>query len=58
MNKENSLLKFFQNKEAKKHFPSLGKATLSGIIVEGDINTGLAKSAKQFLFGGTLKDIN
>jgi len=58
MNKENSLLKFFQDKEAKKHFPSLGKATLSGIIVEGDINTGLAKSAKQFLFGGALQDIN
>ena len=58
MNKENSLLKFFQDKEAKKHFPSLGKATLSGIIVEGDINTGLAKSAKQFLFGGVLKEVN
>ena len=58
MNKENSLKKFFNNKEAKKHFPSLGDATLSGIIVEGDLNTGLAKSAKQFLFGGVLKEVN
>jgi hypothetical protein len=58
MNKENSLKKFFNNKEAKKHFPSLGEATLSGIIVEGDLNTGLAKSAKQFLFGGVLKEVN
>ena len=58
MNKENSLKKFFNNKEAKKHFPSLGEATLSGIIVDGDINTGLAKSAKQFLFGGVLKEVN
>ena len=58
MNKENSLKKFFNNKEAKKHFPSLGEATLSGIIVDGDLNTGLAKSIKQFLFGGVLKESN
>ena len=58
MNKENSLKKFFKNKETKKHFPSLGEATLSGIIVDGDLNTGLAKSAKQFLFGGVLKEVN
>jgi hypothetical protein len=58
MNKENSLKKFFNNKEAKKHFPSLGEATLSGIIVDGDLNTGLAKSVKQFLFGGILKEVN
>jgi metallophosphoesterase (TIGR00282 family) len=58
MNKENSLKKFFNNKEAKKHFPSLGEATLSGIIVDGDLNTGLAKSVKQLLFGGVLKEAN
>ena len=58
MNKENSLKKFFNSKKAKKHFPSLGEATLSGIIVEGDLNTGLAKSVKQFLFGGVLKETN
>ena len=58
MNKENSLKKFFKNKDAKKHYPSLGEATLSGIIVEGNINTGLAKSVKQFLFGGVLKKSN
>ena len=58
MNKENSIKKFFNNKDAKKHFPSPGEATLSGIIVEGDIKTGLAKSAKQFLLGGVLKKIN
>tara|TARA_Y100000590_G_C15522570_1_gene939939 strand:+ start:110 stop:919 length:810 start_codon:yes stop_codon:yes gene_type:complete len=58
MNKENSLKKFFKYKDTKKHFPSLGEATLSGIIVEGDLKTGLAKSAKQFLYGGALKEIN
>ena len=58
MNKKNSLKKFFNDKEARKHFPSLGAATLSGIIVEGDVNTGLATSVKQFLFGGVLKETN
>ena len=58
MNKENSLKKFFRNKESKKHFPSLGEATLSGIIVECNQDTGLAKSTKQFLFGGVLKETN
>ena len=58
MNKENSLKKFFKDENAKKHYPSLGEATLSGVIVEGDINTGLAKSIKQFLFGGVLKEAN
>ena len=58
MNKENSIKKFFNNKNVKKHFPSLGEATLSGIIVDGDLNTGLAKSVKQFLFGGVLKEAN
>ena len=58
MNKENSLKKFFKDGNAKKHYPSLGEATLSGVIVEGDINTGLAKSIKQFLFGGVLKEAN
>jgi hypothetical protein len=27
-------------------------------MVEGDLNTGLAKSIKQFLFGGVLKESN
>ena len=58
MNKENSIKKFLKSKEVTKHFPSLGEATLSGIIVEGDKNTGLAKSIKQLLFGGVLKQSN
>jgi len=58
MNKENSLKKFFNNKDVKKHFPSLGEATLSGIIVDGDLNTGLAKSVKQWGGGGGGKEAN
>ena len=55
MDKKNSILKFLKDKNAKAHFPSEGKASLSGIIVEGDNGTGLAKSVKRFLFGGELK---
>jgi len=55
MNKENSINKFLK-KDSKKHFPSTGQATLSGIIVEGNLNTGLAKSIRPFVFGGVLKE--
>ncbi len=55
MNKENSLNKFLK-KDHKKHFPSEGNASLSGVIVNCDPNTGLAKDIKSFIFGGDLKN--
>ena len=54
MNKENSIKRFFKDKNAFKHFPSEGEGTLSGIIVEADTNTGLAKKIKRLIIGGTL----
>ena len=57
MDKTNSLNKFLK-KNAKKHFPSIGEATLSGAIIVGDSNTGLAKSIEQFKFGGVLEEAN
>ena len=54
MNKENSIKRFFKEKDAVKHFPSIGEATLSGIIVEGDKNTGLAKKIFRLIVGGTI----
>ena len=54
MNKENSIKRFFKEKDAVKHFPSKGEATLSGIIVEGDKNTGLAKKIFRLIVGGTI----
>ena len=54
MNKENSLKKFFKEKDAVKHFPSNGVGTLSGIIVEADISTGLAKKVYRLIEGGNL----
>ena len=54
MNKENSLKRFFKDKDAVKHFPSNGAGTLSGIIVEADITTGLAKKVYRLIEGGSL----
>ena len=54
MNKENSLKKFFKKKDSVKHFPAEGEATLSGIIVEADTNTGLAKKIFRIAEGGSL----
>ena len=56
MNKENSLKKFLNDKKAAKHFPASGSATLSGIIVEADEKTGLAKNVERLIVGGDLKN--
>ena len=55
MNKENSLNKF-KKEDSVKHFPAKGDATLSGVIVDCDIKTGLAKKIKSYIFGGQLKN--
>ena len=54
MNKENSLKRFFKDKEATQHFPAEGEATLSGIIIEGDHKTGLARKITRLIEGGSL----
>jgi len=54
MNKENSIKRFFKDKNATKHFPSEGEGTLSGIIVETNTETGLAKNVTRFIDGGSL----
>ena len=53
MNKDNSLNRFMK-KDSIKHFPAKGDATLSGVIVDCDIKTGLAKKVKSYIFGGQL----
>ena len=40
MNKDNSLNRFLK-KDSTKHFPAVGEATLSGVIVECNIEIGL-----------------
>tara|TARA_Y100001935_G_scaffold224480_1_gene200989 strand:- start:837 stop:1643 length:807 start_codon:yes stop_codon:yes gene_type:complete len=56
MNKENSIKRFFKSKDAVKHFPSDGEGTLSGIIVDADEKTGLAKKISRIIVGGSLKN--
>ena len=55
MNKENSLKRFLKE-DSKKHFPANGIASLSGVIVDCDEETGLAKNVQSFIFGGDLKN--
>ena len=54
MNKENSIKKFFKDKDASAHFPSEGEATLSGIIVEANERSGLANNVSRVIIGGSL----
>ena len=55
MNKENSISRFLKEKSTK-HFPAVGEATLSGVIVDSNIETGLAKNVESYIFGGQLKN--
>ena len=55
MDKENSLNRF-KKEDSVKHFPAKGDATLSGVIVDCNIETGLAKKIRSYIFGGQLKD--
>ena len=54
MNKENSIKKFFKDKDAVQHFPAKGEGTLSGVIVETNVDTGLAKKVSRVIDGGSL----
>ena len=54
MNKENSIKRFLKDKNAIKHFPAEGEGTLSGMIVETDLDTGLAKKVTRLVDGGSL----
>ena len=56
MNRDNSLKKFLKDSSAKKHYPALGEATLSGILVSADDNTGLAKKVEPIILGKYLEN--
>ena len=56
MNKENSLKRFFKDKDAIKHFPSDGEGTISGVIIEADQQTGLANRISRIIKGGVLEN--
>ena len=55
MNKNNSLNRFMK-KDSLKHFPANGASTLCGVIVECNIETGLANKVESYIFGEQLKN--
>ena len=55
MNKDNSLNRFMK-KESVKHYPANGEATLSGVIVDCNFETGLANSINSYFLGGQLSN--
>ena len=57
MNTQNSINRFLK-KEAVKHFPANGEASLSGVVVDCDVRNGLAKNIESFIFGGSLNNVN
>ena len=54
MNKENSIKRFFKEKDAVNHFPAEGEGTLSGVIVKTNLENGLAKKITRLIYGGSL----
>ena len=50
---QNSLNRFLK-KDSVKHFPATGDATLCGVIVDCDVETGLANKIEHFIYGGEL----
>jgi len=56
MNRDNSLKKFLKDSSVKKHYPALGEATISGLMVQADDETGLAKKIEPIIVGGVLEN--
>ena len=56
MNRDNSLKKFLKDSSAENHFPALGEATISGLLVIADDETGLAKKVQPIILGGSLQE--
>ena len=55
MNKYNSLNRFMK-KDSIKNFPAKGEATLSGVVVDCNKETGLANKIDSYIFGGQLNN--
>ena len=56
MNRDNSLKKFLKNPSATKHYPALGEATISGLMVVADNKTGLANKVEPIVLGKSLEN--
>ena len=56
MNKDISLNRFLKKKSIKNS-PAIGDATLCGVIIDCDKQTGLATNIKSYIFGAQLKNM-
>ena len=56
MDRDNSLKRFFKDSSAKKHYPALGEATISGLMVIADNETGLANKVEPIVLGKCLEN--
>ena len=57
MNKQVSLNRFLKDNSVKiKNSPAIGNATLCGVIVDCDMETGLARSIEPYINGDQLKN--
>jgi len=54
---KNNSIKRFLKEDSLKHFPSKGDASISGVIVEIDKETGLALNIKSYIYGGVFNNI-
>ena len=55
MNKENSIKKFQKDSSAESHYPANIQASMSGVIIDANDQTGLAENINQIILGGNLK---
>ncbi len=55
MDKQNSINRFLK-KNSIKHYPSIGEASLCGVIVDANLKNGLARNIEHFIYGGDLKN--
>ena len=56
MDIDNSLNRFMKN-DSLKHFTAKGDASLSGVIIDCNIETGLANKIDSYIYGGKLKNM-
>jgi 2',3'-cyclic-nucleotide 2'-phosphodiesterase len=56
MDKDNSLKKFLKDPSSVRHFPALGDATISGLMVIADDKTGLASKVEPIILGNSLEN--
>jgi len=56
MNRDNSLKRFLKDPSSIKHYPALGEATIAGVMVIADNETGLAKKVEPIILGDSLEN--